>query len=265
MEIEFNDKVAFVTGGASGIGRAAAIAFARSRAKVVVADIDKEGGEETVDIIRSAKGEASFVFCDASNEDHVRNAVDFTIQKYQRLDCAFNNAGTEGVPATTVEGSTLNWDHVIDVNLKGVWLCMKYQIPHLLKQKRGTIVNCSSIVGIVGWPQRSALSASKHGVIGLTQTAALELARTGVRVNAICPGVVKTPMMERFMQDDNDASRDQLIAAEPDGRVGTPEEIADAVLWLCSDRSSFVTGHSLIADGGWVARKTKSPGHFRRR
>lgn len=251
MEINFIDKVAFVTGGSSGIGRAAAIAFAGAGAKVMVADVDKEGGEETVEIIRNRQGEASFIFCDTSNEQNVRDAIEATVEKYDHLDCAFNNAGTEGYPASTEKSETLNWEHVIDVNLKGVFLCMKYQIPHLRLRKNGAIVNCSSITGIVGWPQHSALAASKHGVIGLTQSAALELARSGVRVNAICPGVIETPMVERYVQSNQEA-RDQLVAAEPVGRAGQPEEIADAVLWLCSDRSSFVTGHSLIADGGFV-------------
>jgi NAD(P)-dependent dehydrogenase (short-subunit alcohol dehydrogenase family) len=253
VEIDFTGKVAFVTGGASGIGRAAAIEFSKAGAKVMVADVDRAGGERTVAIIHDLRGEASYVKCDTSIENDVRDAIALTIQKYKRLDCAFNNAGIEGGQAPTGECDTANFDRVISVNLKGVWLCMKYEIPHLLASGEGAIVNCSSIAGIIGFPGIPAYDAAKHGVLGLTRTAALEYAKNGLRINAVCPGVIETPMIERFVKGD-DKAREQLLAGEPVGRAGRPEEIADAVLWLCSNKASFVTGHALVADGGWTAQ-----------
>jgi NAD(P)-dependent dehydrogenase (short-subunit alcohol dehydrogenase family) len=175
--------------------------------------------------------------------------VEKTIQKYGRLDCAYNNAGIEGAPSSTVECSSENWDRTIDTNLKGVWLCMKYEIPEMLKHGKGSIVNCSSIAGLVGFETIPAYVASKHGVIGLTETAALEFAKKNIRVNAVCPGAIHTPMLDRFTKGEEQ----QMANQDPMGRIGRPEEIAESVLWLCSDKASYVTGQSLAVDGGWVA------------
>lgn len=245
----FKNKVVIVTGSGSGIGRATAIAFAKEGAKVVVSDIHEQDGEETVNLIKASNGEAYFIKCDVSSEPEVKNLVDKTVEKYGKLDCAYNNAGIEGKPCTTIECSTDNWDRTINTNLKGVWLCMKYEIPAMLKNGKGSIVNCSSIAGLVGFETIPAYVASKHGVIGLTETAALEFAKQNVRVNAVCPGAIHTPMLERFTQGEEEEMAEQ----DPMGRVGKPEEIADSVLWLCSDKSSYVTGQAIAIDGGWVA------------
>jgi NAD(P)-dependent dehydrogenase (short-subunit alcohol dehydrogenase family) len=249
----FRGKVAFVTGASSGIGRATAIAFAQAGAAVVVADVLVEGGSETVGLIERAGGRAIFLRCDVSRADDVRNALDRTMEAFGRLDYAFNNAGVEGQQASTVDCTAANWDRVIGINLTGVWLCMKHQVPLMLRQGGGAIVNCSSVAGLVGFPGIPAYVASKHGVIGLTRTAALEYAKSNIRVNAVCPGVIQTPMIDRFTHGEARIQM-QLMEGEPVGRVGTPEEVADAVLWLCSDGASFVTGHALAVDGGWVAQ-----------
>lgn len=251
MDLKLTQNVAFVTGGASGIGRATAVAFAKEGAKVAIADVRDEGAE-TAEQIQKIGGEALFVHCDTSNEDEIKRAVQTTIERFGRLDHAFNNAGIEGLPGTTVDCTTENWDRVVDIDLKGVWLCMKHEIPQMLKQGSGSIVNCSSVAGLVGFPRIPAYAASKHGVIGLTRTTALEYATSNIRVNAVCPGVIETAMVERFIKADASAGQ-ALLTGEPIGRLGRPEEIADAVLWLCSDRSAFVTGHALAVDGGWVA------------
>ncbi len=245
----FENKVIIVTGAGSGIGRATAIAFAQEGAKVVVSDFHEQEGQETVSQIRSLGAEAYFIKCDVSQEPQVKELVEKTIQKYGRLDCAYNNAGIEGAPSSTVECSSENWDRTIDTNLKGVWLCMKYEIPEMLKHGKGSIVNCSSIAGLVGFETIPAYVASKHGVIGLTETAALEFAKKNIRVNAVCPGAIHTPMLDRFTQGEEQQRANQ----DPMGRVGRPEEIAESVLWLCSDKASYVTGQSLAVDGGWVA------------
>lgn len=245
----FENKVVIVTGASSGIGLATAKAFAREGAKVVISDINEQAGEEAVKEIINENGEATFIKCDVSSESDVKNLVDSTIKKYGQLDCAYNNAGIEGTPNSTTECSVSNWDKTINTNLKGVWLCMKYEIPAMLKNGKGSIVNCSSIAGLVGFETIPAYVASKHGVIGLTETASLEFAKQSIRVNAVCPGVIHTPMLERFTQGDEE----QMAQQDPMGRVGKPEEIADSVLWLCSDKSSYVTGQAIAIDGGWVA------------
>jgi len=246
-------KVALVTGASSGIGKSTAIAFAKAGYDVVLADVKPLEGTETVRQIESAGARGLFVKCDVSNEENIQHLLRATLETFGRLDCAFNNAGIEGDQASTPECTYENWDRVININLKGVWLCMKHQIPLMLKQGGGSIVNCSSIAGLVGFPGIPAYVASKHGVIGLTKTAALEFAKSKIRVNAVCPGVIQTPMIDRFVHGEAQIQQ-QLVSGEPVGRVGSPEEVASAVLWLCSEGASFVTGHSLVVDGGWVAQ-----------
>lgn len=251
MENIFNNKVALITGGSFGIGKATAIAFASKGAKVVVADWVEE--EETINSIKNAGGNAIFLKTDISNEADIQQMVEKTLDQYGRLDYAFNNAGIEGLSAPTHECSNENWEKTITINLKGVWLCMKYQIPCMLSQGKGAIVNNASIAGLVGFPNIPAYVASKHGVIGLTKNAALEYARQGIRVNVVCPGVIKTPMIDRFTGKDKEVEK-QFENMEPIGRMGQPEEVAEAVLWLCSDAASFVTGIAMPVDGGWTAQ-----------
>lgn len=246
-------RVALVTGGGTGIGRAAAIAFADACSRVVVADIKAEAGNKTVETIREMGKEAVFVKTDVSNAKEVESMVQKTVETFDRLDCAFNNAGIEGEQAPTADCTMENWDRVIGINLTGVWLCMKYEIPEILKLGAGSIVNMASVAGRVGFTNIAAYTASKHGVNGLTKTAALEYATRGIRVNAVCPGIIHTEMIDRFTGGDKEAM-EQMTAMEPVGRMGKPEEVADAVIWLCSDQASFITGHPLVVDGGFVAR-----------
>jgi NAD(P)-dependent dehydrogenase (short-subunit alcohol dehydrogenase family) len=252
MAAEFEGKVAVVTGASSGIGRATAEAFAREGASTVLADLDRDAGREVVEGIDAAGGEACFVKADVSKRGEVEAMVAQALERYGRLDCAFNNAGIEGDMASTVECTEDNWDRTLDINLKGVWLCMKYELPPMLQQGGGAIVNCSSVAGLVGFRNLPAYCASKAGVVELTKAAALEYADAGIRVDAICPGVIRTPMVERVVAGDPDLEA-QYTALQPMGRMGEPEEIAESVLWLCSDGASFVTGHALVADGGLVA------------
>jgi NAD(P)-dependent dehydrogenase (short-subunit alcohol dehydrogenase family) len=246
-------KTALVTGGGSGIGRATAVTFAREGAKVVVADVIVEGGEETVRMIQAAGGEAVFVKTDVSKGTEVEALIKKTVETYGRLDCAFNNAGIEGQMAPTAESTQENWDRVIAINLTGVWLCMKYEIPQMLKLGAGAIVNTASVAGLVGGARASAYVASKHGVNGLTKTAALEYAKQGIRVNAVCPGGIRTPMAKRIFQAQPQFG-EAFAALQPVGRMGKPEEIAEAVVWLCSDAASFVTGLPMAVDGGMTAQ-----------
>ncbi|RPJ69239.1 MAG: SDR family oxidoreductase, partial [Alphaproteobacteria bacterium] len=235
------------------IGAASALLFARSGASVVVADLRVDQGEEVVKRIHSEGGKAIFIKCDIAQESEIKKLINMTIETFGKLDCAFNNAGIEGDVADTTAATNDNWERVININLRGIWLCMKYQIPEMLRNGGGSIVNCSSIAGLVGFAGIGAYTASKHGVIGLTQSAAIEFAQKNIRVNAICPGVIQTPMVQRFTKGD-DVALKNLVEGAPIGRAGRPEEIAHAALWLCSDASSFVTGHPLVADGGWIAR-----------
>jgi NAD(P)-dependent dehydrogenase (short-subunit alcohol dehydrogenase family) len=246
-------KIALVTGGGSGIGRATALTFAREGAKVVVADVVVDGGEDTVGQIKAAGGEAMFVKTDVARAAEVDAVVTAAVATHGRLDCAFNNAGVEGMLQTTVEYGEAHWDRVLAINLKGVWLCMKYEIAQMLKQGSGAIVNTASAAGLVGFPHLSAYVASKHGVVGLTKTAALEYAKAGIRVNAVCPGGIRTPMLERAFKM-MEGFAEAAVASEPVGRLGQPGEIAEAVVWLCSDAASFITGVPMAVDGGLVAQ-----------
>ncbi len=253
MAGQLDGKVALITGAGSGIGRASALVFAREGAKVAVADIVVEGGEETVRMVKEAGGEAFFIKVDVSNAADVEAMVNTVVDTYGRIDCAYNNAGIEGRLASTDEYPEDVFDKVIDINLTGVWLCMKYELPHMLKQGSGAIVNTASGAGLIGVAGMSAYVASKHGVVGLTKTAALEYAKSGIRVNAVCPGLIQTPMVERITADQPQLG-EALVAAEPVGRTGKPEEIAESVVWMCSDAASFVTGHAMSVDGGYVAQ-----------
>lgn len=253
MPYDFTGKVVFVTGGASGIGRATALAFAEAGAWVVIADINDDGGLQTVRLIQESGGEGLFFKCDFASLNSIEHVMQSVIKHTGKIDCAFNNAGIEGDSDTTADCKVENWHRVIDVNLRGVWLCMKYEIAAMLKQGSGSIVNCSSVAGLVGFAKSPAYVASKHGVLGLTKTAALEYARQNIRVNAVCPGIIQTPMIDRVTYQKEDLRR-QLADSEPMGRMGTPEEIAAAVLWLSSSQASFVTGQTLAVDGGWVAQ-----------
>ena len=219
----------------------------------MVSDVVVDGGEETVGQIQAAGGEATFVRADVSRKDEVEALVRETLETYGRLDCAHNNAGIEGELAATADCAEANWDRTIAINLKGVWLCMRCEIPQMLQQRGGAIVNTSSVAGLVGFPNLPAYVASKHGVVGLTRTAALEYAEQGIRVNAVCPGVIQTAMLDRIVGGDAEAEA-QFTALEPVGRMGSPAEVAQAVVWLCSDAASFVTGVAMPVDGGLVAQ-----------
>ena len=255
MNGRFEGKVALLTGAGSGIGKACAAAFAREGAKVVVSDVMAKGGEETARMIRETGGEALFVRCDVSRSTDVDALVEATVRAYGRLDCACNNAGIDGAQAPTAEYPEEIWSRVLSVNLTGVWLCMKHEIPRMLAGGRGgTIVNMSSILGTVGFENASAYVAAKHGVVGLSRTAALEYATRGIRVNAVCPAFIYTPMLEQAGMREGSDRFAAVSALHPVGRMGTPEEVAESVLWLCSDGASFVTGHALLVDGGYVAR-----------
>ncbi|MCB9041256.1 MAG: SDR family oxidoreductase [Lewinellaceae bacterium] len=251
MEKQFQGKVAIVTGGSFGIGRATAIAFADRGAKVAIVDCIEDN--ETLNHIQAAGGEAIFVKCDVSKGADVKAMIEKVMAAYGRLDYAFNNAGIEGASAPTHECTEENWERTIGVNLKGTWLCMKYEIQQMLKQSKGAIVNCASIAGLVGFQGLPVYVASKHGMIGLTKTAALEYAKSGIRVNAVCPGVIKTNMVDRITGREKEVEK-QFEDMEPVGRMGQPEEVAEAVIWLCSDAASFVTGDAMAVDGGWTAQ-----------
>jgi NAD(P)-dependent dehydrogenase (short-subunit alcohol dehydrogenase family) len=252
MTTALEGKVALVTGGTSGIGRDTALLFAKAGTKVVVAGRREQEGKETIDLVRTAGGDGLFVKADVSKASDVDALIQKVVEKLGRLDIAFNNAGTEGVWVPIVKQSEEDWDRTIDINLKGVWLCLKYEIRQMLKQGGGgAIVNMSSIMGMIGSAGAAAYSASKHGVIGLTKAAALETARSGIRINAVCPAVVETPMGERIFGAP--AVHKFVLGCHPIGRFARPTEIAEAVVWMCSDRASFMTGQSLVLDGGFLA------------
>jgi len=243
----FEGKVALVTGGASGIGRAAALVFAREGAKVVIADLSEEGGSETVRMIRETGGEALFVKTDVSKAGDVEGLINKTIEAYGRLDFAHNNAGIGGQIALTAEWTEEAWDHTINVNLKGVWLCMKYEIIQMLKQGSGAIVNTTAAAVLKPVPRSCGYGASKAGIVQLTKTAAVEYAGSGIRINAVAPSGTRTPMLETLLASRPNVERRPY----PIGRMAEPEEIAEAVVWLCSDAASFAVGSSLVMDGGY--------------
>ena len=248
----YTSKVAFVTGSASGIGRATALAFAREGASVVVADVSEQGNQETVRMIEKQGGRALAVRCDVRRVEDVRAAMDKTIEAFGRLDFAFNNAGIEYTIQPVAEITEEEWNRIIDVDLRGVFLCMKHDIPLMLEHGGGAIVNTSSGAGVKGFKGGAAYVAAKHGVVGLTKAAALDYASQNIRINAVCPGIIEAPMMDRFSGGTAEG-RQAVIAQEPIGRMGRPEEIATTVVWLCSDAASFVVGHALVVDGGQTA------------
>jgi NAD(P)-dependent dehydrogenase (short-subunit alcohol dehydrogenase family) len=251
----FDKKVAVVTGGTSGIGRTTALAFAEAGAKVVVAGRREAEGNEVVSLIKKRGGQALFVKTDIASEPDAAALIEKTLAAYGRLDVAFNNAGIEGaVGKTTPEQTVADYRAIMDINVLGVLLSMKYEIPAMLKNGGGAIVNTSSIAGVIGFPGAGVYVASKHAVIGLSKTAALEFAAKGIRVNVVAPGAIETAMFDRFTGGPGTDAQRQLAAMHPIGRAGTSEEIAGAVLWLCSDSASFVTGHTLVADGGLTAQ-----------
>jgi NAD(P)-dependent dehydrogenase (short-subunit alcohol dehydrogenase family) len=245
----FAGKVAFVTGAANGIGRAAALAFARKGANVVVADISEQGNQDTARMIEEAGGRALAVRCDVTRAEDVKAALDKAVAAFGRLDFAFNNAGSEQAITATADLTEDEWDRIVRVNLRSVFLCMKYEIPLLLKHGGGAIVNTSSGAGVKGIAGQAAYCAAKHGVVGFTRAAALDYASSNIRINAVCPGIIDTPMMDRFTGGTPEG-RERVIAQEPVGRMGKPEEIAAAVVWLCSDAAAFVVGHAMVIDGG---------------
>jgi NAD(P)-dependent dehydrogenase (short-subunit alcohol dehydrogenase family) len=247
-----DNKAALVTGGGSGLGRASAVALARAGASVTIADVNEDGAKESAALVEQAGGDAAFLRADVTQPDVVAAIVDATVARWGHLDCAVNNAGTTGTAAATADYTLDDWNHTIGLNLTSVFLCLKYEIPAMLEHG-GAIVNMASGAGLVGFPGLPAYVASKHGVVGLTKAAALEYAAQGVRINAICPGSTRTPMLEGFMGGDEKVER-MMTRAVPLGRLGRPEEIAEAVVWLCSDAASFVVGHALAVDGGAVVQ-----------
>ena len=255
MAGSLDGKTALVTGGGSGIGRAASLAYARDGARVVVADVNVEGGEETVQQIKEAGGEAILVHADVASPDDTQDMVAQAVEAFGSLDCAFNNAGISGGRdrLLTADYREEDWDRVISINLKGVWLCMKAEIPQMLKQGSGTIVNTASIAGLTGLSGTVAYVAAKHGVAGITKAAALEYAKSGIRVNAVCPGYIQTPMVQSIFVE-NEGYEERVASRHPIGRLGESSEIAEAVLWLSSDAASFVTGHNMPVDGGYMAQ-----------
>ena len=250
--MDFDGKVALVTGAASGIGEAAARLFAERGARVALLDVDPRGAD-VAKALSDEGAEASFFSCDVSSSDAVRAAVDGTVAHFGRLDCAYNNAGISGPPHPVGEMPEEQWRRGLDVMLTGVFLCMQAEIPHLLEAGGGSIVNCASGAGLIGFPGQAAYVAAKHGVLGLTKTAALEYGSQGIRINAICPGTARTSMVEDVIRETPELEA-ELHRLHPIGRIAEPREIAEAALWLCTPGSSFVSGTGLVVDGGYVAQ-----------
>ncbi|MFK7846304.1 MAG: SDR family NAD(P)-dependent oxidoreductase [Rhodothermales bacterium] len=249
MKAEFKGKVVFITGGASGIGKATAMAFAKAGARVVVADLNDAGGEEVIQHILALGNQALFVHTDVADPDSVKSAVGEAIDRLGCIDIAFNNAGIGGLETPTSDYPESNWHQVISVNLSGVFYCMKHQLAHMIQRRQGVVINMASVAGLRGFPWHAAYAASKHGVIGLTKTAAVEVAKEGIRVNAICPGFTETPMVE-LMIEDQPGRKAKLEKGMPIGRMAHPDEIAEAVLFLASSKNKFMIGHSMVLDGG---------------
>lgn len=248
----FADKVVLVTGGGSGIGRATALKFALEGASVVIGNRNEKAGQETVELIKQAGGQGSFCQTNVTKLEDVQNLIKYTVDTYGGLHAAYNNAGAEDPQAMTPEQEEDTFNLVMDVNVKGVWYSMKCEIEYMLANGDGAIVNTSSIAGVIGFPGHAPYTASKHAVLGLTKTAALEYATQGIRINAVCPGAIETPMLKDFTKGDT-ATLEYMKSLHPIGRLGKPEEIADAVVWLCSHEASFVLGQGITVDGGFTA------------
>ena len=253
MGQDLEGKSILITGGSTGIGRATALRCAEQGAVVTIADINDDAGTKTVADIQKTGGSAVFVHADVTNSEHVRDMIQSAVESYGKIDGCFNNAGIEWKFTNILKMTEAEYDLTVNVDLKGVWLCVKYEIEQMLKQgTEGSIVSTASVAGLVGTRGGSAYCAAKHGVVGITKCAALEFSRKGIRVNAVCPGVIETPMVER-MTSETGISNAQLAEQEPIGRLGDPKEIAESVVWLLSDRSSFVTGVAMPVDGGYTA------------
>lgn len=253
MNISFENKVALVTGAGSGLGLATAKAFAQSGASVVLADLNEKAVRSAAEQLSAQGHKALALRCDVADDAEVEAMVERTVAAFGQLDAAYNNAGVQNVIAEAADASREDFDRVMSVNLRGVWSCMKFELRQMLRQGSGAIVNCSSIGGLVGGARRGTYQASKHGVLGLTKSAALENAARGIRVNAVCPGIIHTSMLDQMMETQSDALN-AMLQDVPIGRLGRPEEIANAVLWLCSSAASFMIGHALTVDGGYTIR-----------
>jgi NAD(P)-dependent dehydrogenase (short-subunit alcohol dehydrogenase family) len=251
MDNDYNDKVALVTGAASGMGLATAKAFAKAGAAVTLADINEQAVQTVTKELVAEGHQALAIHCDVSDEAQVASMVDRTVATFGRLDAAFNNAGIQVPPSDAADEPAQNFDRVIAVNLRGIWACMKHELRHMREQQSGAIVNCSSIGGLIGLPGRASYHASKHGVIGLTRSAAVEYAPRGIRINAVCPGTIDTPMVSDMLKTQADAMK-EILREQSIGRLGRADEIADAVLWLCGPGATFVIGQAIAVDGGFT-------------